>query len=136
MGKGVLAMDTSRKRILCIDDHPDTCELLTYLLDAPGFEIVSVQNAADALKRIQGEQFDLCLLDNRLPDASGVEVCRKLRASAPQLPVIFISAAAYEEDIRRGLAAGASAYVTKPFEPDEVKRVVEQALGTATGPHT
>src|SRR2546423_2806237 len=122
-------MSAGQKRILCIDDDPDTCELFRYLFDFPGLEVVSVHTAAGALRRIKSEHFDLCLLDNRLPDASGTEVCRWIRDFTPQTPIIFISASAYETDIRAGIAAGASGYLTKPFELAEVKPVIEQTLG-------
>jgi DNA-binding response OmpR family regulator len=66
------------------------------------------------LSSIQTERFDLYLLDARLPDLDGFELCRRMRAFDPHTPILFFSGAAYADDKKRGIEAGADAYVIKP----------------------
>ena len=83
---------------------------------------------------IQTERFDLFMLDARLPDLDGFELCRRMRDFRPETPVLFFSGAAYEVDKQRGIEAGASAYVVKPDVEDllgTVSRFVARAEGVA-----
>jgi DNA-binding response OmpR family regulator len=107
-------MSSTKCHILCIDDNEDTCFMLTHLLQAQGHEVVTVSSIKEALQLAPGEHFDLYILDNRLPDGSGIDLCQQLRELAPQTPIIIYSGLAYEIDKRKGLRAGASAYVAKP----------------------
>ena len=77
-------------------------------------ETSTVGTAAQALSLIQTERFDLYLLDTSLPDLDGFELCRRMRARDPHTPVLFYSGAAYDSDKKRGIEAGAIAYLTKP----------------------
>ena len=101
-------------RVLCVDDDEDTREMLSALLKFSLIETRAVGTAAQALSLIQTERFDLYLLDSWLPDLDGVELCRQLRALDPHTPVLFYSGAAYDNDKKRAIEAGANAYVTKP----------------------
>ena len=101
-------------RVLCVDDDADAREMLSELLKFSLIETKAVGTAAQALSLIQTERFDLYLLDAWLPDLDGVELCRRIRALDPHTPVLFYSGAAYAEDKKRALEAGANAYVTKP----------------------
>lgn len=121
-------MRSQQSRVLCVDDDFQTCELVSLYLTDPQVEVVSAHSAADALRRAGSERFDLYLLDLRLPDGSGIELCQRLHALAPFTPIIFISAAARDEEVSAGLAAGAVAYFTKPFDFDALRRTVMQAL--------
>jgi len=77
-------------------------------------EAKTVGHAYQALSLMQEERFDLVLLDARLPDLDGFELCRRMRIFDPYTPIIFFSGAAYEADKRRGMEAGANAYISKP----------------------
>lgn len=88
--------------------------MLTILLGLSLIEAKAVGTAAQALSLMQTERFDLCLLDSRLPDLDGFELCRRLRALNSHTPILFFSGDAYESDKTKGLAAGANAYLTKP----------------------
>lgn len=77
-------------------------------------EARAVATAKEALSLIQAECFDLYLLDARLPDLSGFELCRRMRDFDPHTPILFFSGAPFEADKKRGMAAGANDYVTKP----------------------
>ena len=104
----------SRPRILCVDDDEDSRVMLTTLLKHALIEAKAVGTAAQALSSIQTERFDLYLLDARLPDLDGFELCRRMRAFDPLTPILFFSGAAYADDKQRGIEAGADAYVIKP----------------------
>jgi DNA-binding response OmpR family regulator len=103
-----------RPRVLCVDDDEDSRVMLSTLLRLALIEAKTVGTAAQALSSIQTEHFDLYLLDSRLPDLDGFELCRRLRAFDPHTPILFFSGAAYEADKKRGIEAGADAYVIKP----------------------
>lgn len=107
-------MHPTKCRILCIDDNEDTCFMLSCLLQPQGHEVVTASSITEALQLARSERFDLYILDNLLPDGSGVDLCQQLREFDPSTPIIFYSGAAYEIDRRKGLRAGATAYVAKP----------------------
>lgn len=103
-----------RPRVLCVDDDDDSREMLSMLLKYQQIETKAVGTAAQALSLIQKEQFDMYLLDTWLPDLNGFELCRRMREVDPHTPILFFSGAAYEADKKRGIEAGAAAYVSKP----------------------
>jgi two-component system, OmpR family, response regulator len=102
------------RRVLFVDDDEDSREILSTLLNLDLIEAKAVGTAAEALSSIQEERFDLYLLDSRLPDLDGFELCRRMRAFDPHTPILFFSGAAYAADKKRGIEAGADAYVIKP----------------------
>ena len=101
-------------RVLCVDDDEDSRLMLITLLRSALIEAKAVETGAQALSSIQTERFDLYLLDSRLPDLDGFDLCRRMRAFDPDTPILFFSGAAYEADKKRGIEAGANAYVIKP----------------------
>ena len=107
-------LSNPQPRVLCVDDNEDAREMLTELLKFSLIETRAVGTAAQALSLIQTEHFDLYLLDAWLPDLDGVELCRRLRVLDAHTPVLFYSGAAYEDDKKRAIEAGANAYVNKP----------------------
>lgn len=101
-------------RVLYVDDHDDSREMLTTLLAISQIDVTAVATAENAEVLMQSERFDLCLLESWLPDTDGFELCRRIREVHPKTPVVFFSGAAFDGDQKRGLEAGASAYVCKP----------------------
>jgi DNA-binding response OmpR family regulator len=104
----------TRSRVLCVDDDLDACEMLSELLKSHRIEVTCAQSAAEAWPLIRAECFDLYLLDAWLPILDGFEFCRQIRSLDSYTPIVFYSGAAYDVDKLRGVAAGATAYVTKP----------------------
>ena len=104
----------SRLRVLCVDDDEDSRVMLTALLKLAFIEAKAVGTGAEALTSVEAEPFDLYMLDSRLPDVDGFELCRRLRAMDRTKPILFFSGAAFEADKKRGIEAGANAYVIKP----------------------
>lgn len=101
--------------------------MLTHLLGRSNYEVVTAASIHEALRLIESEEFDLYVLDKRLPDGSGLDLCRRFNVVTPHIPVIFYSGDAYELHRQEGLCAGAEAYVSKP-EIDKLIETVEQLL--------
>ena len=112
-------------RVLCVDDDEDSRDMLSTLLRFSRIETKAVATAAQALSVIQAERFDLYLLDSRLSDLDGFELCRRMRDFDPHTPILFFSGAAYEADKKKGIEAGANAYVTKPDLASLVGRITQ-----------
>jgi two-component system response regulator PilR (NtrC family) len=115
--------------VLCVDDHHDTSEMLELLLAKEDYEVETAATMEEACKRAEEKKFDLFVLDRRLPDASGLELCERLQEIAPGVPCIFYSGDAYELHRREAIAAGAAAYVAKPDIDgliDAVQKLLEQ----------
>lgn len=107
-------MPQAKCRVLCIDDHEDTSEMLKLLLSKEDYEVVVAVSCERALELATAEDFDLFVLDRHLPDGSGLELCRTFQAVAPGVPCLFYSGDAYDFHRFEALAAGADAYVAKP----------------------
>ena len=107
-------MAPSKCRVLCVDDHHDTSEMLELLLSREDYEVDTAATMEEACRLAMKKQFDLFVLDRRLPDATGLELCQRLQVLSPGVPCIFYSGDAYELHRREAIAAGAAAYVAKP----------------------
>jgi DNA-binding response OmpR family regulator len=101
-------------RILCIDDHEDTSEMLKLLLAQEDYEVVTALTMKEALQLATSQEFDLYVLDKHLPDGSGLDLCAKLNEATPNVSCIFYSGDAYDIHIVEAMAAGADDYVAKP----------------------
>lgn len=107
-------MSPSRCRVLCVDDHHDTSEMLQLLLSEENYEVHTAGTSEEALSKAGSAEYDLYVLDKRLPDGTGLELCEKLSDLTPGVPCIFYTGDAYEIHRREAMAAGAAAYVAKP----------------------
>jgi two-component system phosphate regulon response regulator PhoB len=109
-------------RVLVVDDEPDVCRLLTFSLEQAGFEVGSAATGAEALLSIGRKPPAVIVLDVGLPDLSGVELCRRLRADQElgDVGIVMLTALGSREDRIVGLEAGADDYVVKPFDVQEV----------------
>jgi len=110
-------------RVLYVEDEEDSRGMLSAILKFWRIKAKAVPTAGQALQLIEAERFDMYLLDTSLPDLDGFELCRQLRASDPDTPILFFSGAAYETDKQRGIDAGANAYVVKPDVEGLVGRI-------------
>ena len=131
----------TKKRILCIEDHPEMIELVRLILERRGFEVHGAVGGKEGIEAASKDPPDLILLDLMMPDVDGREVFRQLKANddLKDRPVIVITAKAQGIDRVLGLhIAGVDDYITKPFGPKELVSSVERFLGpcvaeTATG---
>lgn len=118
------------RRILCVDDHVDSCELMKFILsDAlPEDRVDIVNDPEEALDLITHVSYDLYLLDLYLPGTDGAELCRRIRSIDAEGPVIFVSGAVRQSDKQTAHAAGGDVFLSKPFDPDELVKLVEAHL--------
>ena len=116
----------NRKRILLVEDYEDSRDLATHILTE--YMLTCARNFNEGLRQARQGGFDLYLLDNWLPDKSGVELCRAIREFDPHTPILFYSAAAYKRDIEEAIRAGAQDYLAKPIHPDELKQAVVRLI--------
>ena len=123
-------METTKGRILIIEDNQDTCELMITLLEQSNYEVWPACTVADGARLARSEHFDLYLLDNRLPDGTGVELCRQIRELHPSAPILFLSAAVTETDRRRAIKAGAQSFLRKPNDLENLEPTISRLLNT------
>ena len=119
------------RRILYIEDHEDTRELVTLLLTQKSYEVKTGSTVASGVARAGTEQFDLYLLDSWLPDGSGLDLCQRIREFDQKTPILFYSAAAYAADHDQALRCGAQAYLVKPSPPSELCDLVRSLIERA-----
>ena len=112
--------DGTPVRVLVVDDEATLAELVSMALRYEGWEVRSAADGRDAVKVAREFRPDAVVLDIMLPDFDGLEVLRRMRAEAPKLPVLFLTAKDAVEDRIAGLTAGGDDYVTKPFSLEEV----------------
>lgn len=118
------------ERLLLVEDDRTNLKLLTYILKPYGYHLLTARNGVEALKIIAKHEPDLILLDVRLPDINGFEICHQLKSNkrTEHIPIIFVSALAQEVYRLQGLELGAADYITKPFDRDDLIRRVSRQL--------
>jgi DNA-binding response OmpR family regulator len=121
---------TNAPRVLYIEDHEDTRELVTLVLGQKNYEVVTGSTIESGVELATSQQFDLYLLDSWLPDGSGLDLCRQIRMFDKVTPILFYSAAAYEIDRDHALRCGAQAYLIKPSHPSELCSLVTSLIET------
>jgi DNA-binding response OmpR family regulator len=115
-------------RILIVEDEPDIALGLVDDLTREGHHVEAAATGPDGFKRARGETWDLILLDVMLPGMDGFDVCRELRKARVRTPVIMLTAKAHDAEKVMGLELGADDYVTKPFNPRELRARVKAVL--------
>ena len=108
-----------RPRILLVEDETHIAQGLIFNLELEGFQVTHTETGAAAKEAFGSRPFDLVVLDLMLPDSHGIDICRQMRKSSPQLPILMLTALGEEQDRVNGLEAGADDYLTKPFSLDE-----------------
>jgi len=116
------------KRILCVDDSADDCELFSFILTQEGHEVASAKSLRDALQLIENRSFDLGLFDIYLRDGTGFELLEKIRVIAPSIPLVFFSADARDSTRQKVMEAGAQAFFIKPFDLDLLITTIAQLM--------
>ena len=119
---------TDPPRVLYIEDHDDTRELVTLVLEQRRFEVVTGASIETGVALAGSQHFDLYLLDSWLPDGSGLDLCKQIREFDKATPILFYSAAAYEIDRDLALQSGAQAYLIKPSQPSELCSLVASLI--------
>jgi two-component system phosphate regulon response regulator PhoB len=123
-------------RVLVVDDESDVTELLQYRLEQEGYRVATLNDPLGFVVKVREFEPDLMLLDIMMPELSGIQLCRIVRAdpSMKDIPVIFLSARGEVEDRIKGLEAGAEDYVSKPFNINELILRISKMLKRSGAP--
>ncbi len=125
--------NVSAKKVLVVDDEPDTLELVKLVLESAGFKTLLATSGKEALKLAEASKPDLVLLDIMMPDMDGWEVFRKLKEKDPAIPIAILTAKAQNIDRLLGLhVLKADDYITKPFGKNELIDRVKKLTGLVT----
>jgi CheY-like chemotaxis protein len=119
-------METSH--ILVADDDPDTRELMELILRGAGFRVTSTGDPYEVLKLLATDRIDALLLDKWMPKLNGIELCRLIRSINEHVVIVVCSGAVAESDKQAVYAAGAQAFIGKPFLPQELTATLSSAL--------
>ena len=125
------------KRLLVVDDEPNLLVAVGACLRAEGFDVVTARGGAEALVRVAESLPDLIVSDVRMPGVDGYQLARQLRSSSRTelVPIVFLTAKDETSDRVEGFRAGVDAYLTKPFEPDELVAVIRGILDRVQRTH-
>jgi len=118
--------------ILIVDDERSMRDFLKILLEKEGNKVITAENGEAALNTIDLHRFDVVVSDIRMPGMSGIELLEKIKEDNPDLPVIMITAFASPDDAVLAMKNGAFDYISKPFNVDEIKSVIESACSKST----
>jgi two-component system, OmpR family, alkaline phosphatase synthesis response regulator PhoP len=118
--------------IVVADDSMTILAMTSTRLERAGYDIVTATRGDDALRLVLEHRPRLVLLDVEMPGLSGVEVTQRIRAdeTLAGTSIVLLTSLSEEADIATGIAAGADAYLTKPFSPQELQTQVEKLIGT------
>ncbi len=127
-------MNAKQKTVMIIEDEADAAELFSEMMRINGFRVIKMFSSAPAIPIITQEKPDVILLDVMMPDISGLEVLRYVRREPDlaAIPVIILSAKSMPSDIKTGIEAGASLYLTKPVGFQDLKNAVDSVLTEAS----
>lgn len=126
-------MTGNEKTVIVIEDEADAAEMFAEMMRVSGFRVIKTSSSIPAIDLIRHEIPDVVLLDVMMPDVSGLEVLRFMRREPDlkEIPVIVISAKGMPSDIKTGMDAGASLYLTKPVGFLDLKQAVDRVTGAA-----
>jgi len=125
-----------QKKILVVDDDAEMTLMIRDILEANHYEVTRVHDGPEAVQKANQENFDLVLLDIRMPYFSGIWFCDafKRRSQTRNTPVIIVSGLPPQENMQQAYHVGASAYLAKPFRPPELLNLVEKVLSESIPP--
>lgn len=118
-------------KVLIAEDDKDIRDLVVLTLQFSGFDVDSAEDGAAAVEKAENVDYDIILMDVRMPRMTGYEACRRLKEMerTKDVPIIFLSAKGQEAEIQTGIDAGASDYILKPFSPDALVNTIKKVLG-------
>ena len=115
------------KRILVAEDNDSNYMLMTYILKSH-YEIFRAKNGVEAVEKAKAEAPDLILMDIKMPLMDGLEATRHIKAEVPDIPIIALTANAFDEDVQRSLQAGLNAHLSKPVQPEVLFETLESLI--------
>ena len=126
----------SLKTVLIIEDEEDAADMFAEMMRVSGYRVLKTSSSTPALTMMTDEKPDVVILDIMMPEISGLEILRQMRRDPmlASIPVVVVSAKSLPADIKIGMEAGASMYLTKPVGFSELKEAIERALGGQSAP--
>jgi len=118
--------------ILVVEDEEHIAQGLVFNLEQEGYQVTHAETGSAAMQIFDNERFDLVVLDLMLPDGHGIDLCKKMRETSPQLPILILTALGEEHSRVKGLQAGADDYLGKPFNLEEFLLRVSGMLRRST----
>ena len=115
-------------RILYVEEHTESCELLVLWLGNSGYEVVTANTITDGLRLAKNEKFDAYILSSWFTDGTGVELCWEIRLFDSKAPIIFYSAMTRNRDLEAAMKAGAKAYLIKPDDLERIEPTIERLI--------
>jgi CheY-like chemotaxis protein len=121
----------SEKTVLIIEDEEDAADMFAEMMRVSGYRVLKTSSSTPALTMMTAERPDVVILDIMMPEISGLDILRQMRKdpALADIPVVVVSATSMPADIKHGMEAGASMYLTKPVGFTELKEAIERALG-------
>ena len=118
------------KTILTVDDSATVRQMIGLVLRGAGYEVLEAVDGVDALAKLKGQELNLILTDLNMPNMDGLEFTRRVRALADYkfVPVVLLTTESQPEKKQEGKAAGATAWIVKPFNPDQLLAVVKKVI--------
>ncbi len=123
-----MGTESRKPVILIVDDEPDICEMLARLFSEEGYSATTVVSGKAAVKRVMEGGIDVVLLDIIMPQPDGIDVLRQIKSIRSGLPVVMMTAFGDLTTTRDAMRLGAYDYITKPFDFECVKKIIQQGL--------
>ncbi len=115
-------------RILVVDDDAIVIRSCKYILEAEGFEVATVSTAENAIQAIRHNDFDLLLIDVKMPKHDGLFLMREIKKHVPEIPILMMSGYPTPTTVSDVFKLGATQFIPKPFRPDELIQVVHEVI--------
>jgi two-component system, NarL family, sensor histidine kinase BarA len=122
-------MSTTAKRVLCVEDNSDDCELIKTYLGWEAIDVIFAGTCDEALTKAKSEHIDLYLIDERMPDCSEIELTHQIRDFDSTTPIIFHSAHGFAHVVESAMKAGAQKFLQKQGDDDDVVRTIKHFIG-------
>ena len=119
------------KVIMTVDDSASVRQMVSFTLQAAGYEVITAADGRDALGKFNGREINMVITDLNMPNLDGIGLIRQLRAEAKYkfIPIIMLTTESQVENKQEGKAAGATGWIVKPFQPEQLLAVVKKVLG-------
>lgn len=127
-------MDEKKKKILCVDDNTNLCRTLSLVLKRKGYDVEMAKDGREALEKWKGSDFEMTLLDIKLPGPNGVETLKKIKEMKKDARVIMMTAYAIDDMVSEAIDSGAEGVFYKPMDMDEVISKIEKDNGVDESP--
>jgi len=118
------------KRVMTVDDSASLRQMVSVVLRGGGYQVIEAVDGVDALSKLKGQELQLILTDINMPNMDGLEFTRRLRAMPDYrfVPVVLLTSESNADKKQQGKAAGATAWIVKPFNPDQLLAVVKKVV--------